>query len=87
MVCFDKIVPGAQEVCLGLRQAVENKEAPTAEDAARWYSLMKKVNRAINERIFVVMTAQTKGWSFAKDLDFYQSGVTFVIHFAFVLSD
>lgn len=74
MIFFNKIVSGSQELTAGLRDCVYKKEPPTLEQADKWYRTMKLVTRAIHERLFVVMTAQAKGWQFAKDLDFFQSG-------------
>jgi hypothetical protein len=39
-----------------------------------WYQLTKNAFRALDDRIFIVMTAQAKGWSFAKDVNFYREG-------------
>lgn len=35
----------------------------------------KQAARSVIKRLFVVMSAQTKGWAFAKDLDFLQEGM------------
>ncbi len=39
-----------------------------------WRKQLRESVQAMDKRCFVIMTAQTKGWSFAKELDFYQSG-------------
>lgn len=67
-----------QEVYLGLRTSALGKVPPSQEDILRWESLMKAVLKAEHERLFIVMTAQSKGWQFAKELDFYQSGIKFL---------
>jgi len=36
--------------------------------------MAKSVSAALNKRIFVIMTAQSEGWGFARDLEFYQQG-------------
>lgn len=79
MVFFNKIIPGTQEVLLSLRHNIQEKKAPTLEEAMRYYTVLKAVTKANHERLFVVMTAQSKGWSFAKDLDFYQSGTVIIL--------
>jgi len=38
---------------------------------------LKRSTEALNKRLFVVMTAQTEGWAFARRVDFYESG-TFI---------
>ena len=75
MTHFEKTIPGIQESFLLARKAVVAKDAIPAEDAKAIYEALKQVARAEHERLFVVMTAQSKGWLFAKELDFYQSGM------------
>ncbi len=74
MTFFSKTVPNTQEMFLTIRQCIKGKETPTDEQLKRIYELLKENSIAEGERIFVVMTAQSKGWAFAKDLDFYQAG-------------
>lgn len=76
MVHFEKVVTGQQEVYLALRECVKSNEIPTKEQLAQWEETMKQVLKAEHERVFIIMTAQTKGWSFAKELDFLQSGMS-----------
>ncbi len=74
MVYFNKTIPGIQKSFLIARKAVAEKGPIPAEEARLIYDSLKEVARAEHERLFVVMTAHAKGWSFAKDLDFYMTG-------------
>ncbi len=74
MVYFNKTIPGIQESFLLARKAVLEKGPIPAEEAKLIYDSLKEVARTEHERLFVVMTAHAKGWSFAKDLDFYMTG-------------
>jgi hypothetical protein len=74
MVFLNKIIPLSQELTKSIRAVAKSTDPPTKEQLAHWYSLAKSVSRHEHERLFVVMTAQQKGWSFAKELDFYQEG-------------
>lgn len=76
MIHFEKVLPPVHDVYLELRGRVENKgPPPTEEEMKEWAEQLKGAAKAINERVFVIMTAQFKGWSFAKELDFLQSGI------------
>ena len=79
MVFFNKTIPGIQESFLIARPAVLAKEDIPAAKAKEIYEALKMVARAEHERLFVVMTAQAKGWPFAKELDFYLSGVLHLV--------
>ncbi len=74
MVFFEKTIPGVQEAFLIAREAVLEKEDLPAEKVKEIYNLLKLVARANHERLFIIMTAHAKGWTFARQLDFYQSG-------------
>ncbi len=74
---FEKVVPDLQEVALAVRQCSKENTPPTKEQVDQWWSVLKDVTRAEHERLFIVMTAQWKGWQFAKELDFYKSGRVF----------
>ncbi len=74
MVFFNKTIPATQEAFLMVRNSILDKQPLTEDNMKRLYSLLRSNSRAEGERVFVVMTAQNKGWSFAKDLDFYQEG-------------
>jgi hypothetical protein len=74
MVFLGKIIPPSQELTKSLRAVAKSDEPPTKEQLAQWYTLAKTVSKHEHERLFVIMTAQEKGWTFARDLDFYQNG-------------
>ncbi len=82
MVFFNKTIPATQEAFLLVRNSILNKDPLNDEKMKRLYNLLRSNSRAEGERLFVVMTAQHKGWSFAKDLDFYQAGR--IMHALFV---
>jgi len=50
------------------------KDLLTEDQQAERFSLAKTAARAVIKRLFVTMTAQTRGWAFAKDLNFLQEG-------------
>lgn len=81
MVHFAKIVPGIQESYLMIRNAAQTNEPLTKADMEKVGDLLRNVAKAVHERIFIVMTAQTRGWQFAKDLDFYQTGIYLSLKF------
>ncbi len=74
MVFLNKVIPPSQEVCQILRKAVKTNEPPSKEDIQKMYGMMKEVTKVEGERLFIVMTAQTKGWQFARELNFYEEG-------------
>ncbi len=75
MVHFEKVIPELQEMALEVRRCAKDNVPPTKEAVDRWWSALKHVTRAEHERLFIIMTAQWKGWQFAKELDFYKAGV------------
>jgi len=46
----------------------------TDEQKEARFAQAKDAARSVIKRAFVVMSAQNKGWAFAKDLDFLQEG-------------
>lgn len=81
MTFLYKSLPGSQDILLTLRSALKKDEPLTKEEMRRLYEVSKKVTKADGDRLFVVMTAQAKGWNFAKELDFYQSGIRILVAF------
>ncbi len=77
MVCFNKTIPGIQEAFQIVRNRILTKESITAEETTRLHDILKHVAKAEHDRLFVIMSAQAKGWAFAKELDFYRSGKGF----------
>ena len=79
MVHFEKVVPDLQELALEVRKCSKENTPPSKEDVDRWWSILKHVTRAEHDRLFIVMTAQWKGWGFAKELDFYKSSKLLIL--------
>ncbi len=77
MVHFEKIIPDLQDLALEVRKCSKDNTPPTKEDVDRWWSVLKHVSRTEHKRLFIIMTAQWKGWQFAKELDFYKSSKGF----------
>ena len=75
MVFLNKAIPPTHELLRDIRKSVRSNEPPNKEQMQAWYALVKSASKALDERLFIVMTAQSKGWTFAKDLDFYQEGM------------
>ncbi len=75
MVYFNKTIPGIQEAFQIVRNRILTKESISAEETTRLYDILKHVAKAEHDRLFVIMSAQNKGWAFAKELDFYRSGI------------
>jgi len=58
-----------------LYKVSKGEEAPTVKDVEEWLEMAKKASDTLNQRIFVIMTAQAEGWGFARDLEFYKQGI------------
>lgn len=74
MVHFERVIPSIQEVYLELRDCDKKDVNPTKEQLQGWADKMKEVAKAEHERLFIIMAAQIKGWTFARELDFCKSG-------------
>ena len=74
MMFLEDILPSVDEVFLSMTETIDVDKDPTIEDVIEWRRTLRDAVLAIDERTFIIMTAQTKGWGFAKELDFYQSG-------------
>ncbi len=74
MVYLNKVIPATHELTKSLRVFAKGDDPPTKEQIQQWYTLSKAIAKFEHERLFVIMTAQAKGWNFAKDLDFFQEG-------------
>lgn len=70
MVHFGRVIPKIQETYLSMR-LYDDKNMPPFEVFDQWRETMKLIAKAEHERLFIIMTAQEKGWTFAKKLDFY----------------
>ena len=83
MVFIQGMLKSAQDLCKTLIDCKKKKEPPTMEDIDNWITFAKKTTSVIHKRMFVVMCAQTFGWGFAKELDFYQLS-TFKIRSSYI---
>jgi len=72
---LQRCLPALQDVCRNLDQLVEvQKRAPTLIETKELYSQIKQSLNVLHQRLFVVMTAQGKGWAWAKELEFLETG-------------
>jgi hypothetical protein len=74
MIFLEKAITPMHELLLQIRTAFRSNMPPTREELESWYINSKAVSKALDDRLFIVMSAQDKGWTFAKELDFYKSG-------------
>jgi len=74
MVFIKKVVKPLHDVCKSVNTACGQESTPTQAQLEGWREKLKLATAALHKRMFVIMTAQTKGWAFARKLDFYQSG-------------
>ena len=74
MVFLNEVLTPLHELTRAINAKNESGELPQKSDMSEWLARAKEASKAINRRVFVLMTAQTRGWPFAKKLDFYQSG-------------
>ena len=74
MVFMGKLIPPLNDLLRDIRKSAKANEPATKDELKNWYELAKRASKAADDRLFIVMTAQTKGWSFAKELDFYEQG-------------
>ncbi len=62
------------DVCRAIKASYDSGAVPQKADVKEWLDLTSEAAEAVNKRTFIIMTAQTRGWAFARKLDFYQSG-------------
>jgi len=75
MVFLNKAIPPTHELLKAVRKTAKANEPVTKEQLQTWYGQLKLISKALDDRLFIVMSAQSKGWAFAKDLDFYREGI------------
>jgi hypothetical protein len=76
MIFLDSVTKPLQDTCRSIDSACGQEIAPNQQQLEEWRDKLKEAASALHKRMFVIMTAQTKGWAFARKLDFYQSGTT-----------
>jgi hypothetical protein len=75
MVFLKKVIRPLHEVCKDVNAASGQEKAPNQQQLEAWRDKLKQATSALHQRMFVIMTAQSKGWAFARKLDFYKSGI------------
>ena len=73
MVFLGGVVKPTHDICKQLAAIKARKEPPKLDEIDKLLALAQKSAAVMHKRTFVVMTAQTFGWGFAKELDFYQN--------------
>jgi len=75
LVMLHKTLPYLHEVVRELEVQVNDEErAPTLAEATCILSKIKDSTAVLNQRLFIIMTAQAKGWAWAKELEFLETG-------------
>ena len=74
MVFLSEILKPVQDVCKAMKTAVDSDKLPQKETIKEWLTRAEEAAAAIHRRTFIMMTAQERGWVFARKLDFYESG-------------
>jgi hypothetical protein len=64
MIFLQKAVTPTHDLVLAIRTAFRHNMPPTREELQLWYACSKAASKALDDRLFIVMTAQEKGWSF-----------------------
>jgi len=69
LLLFNRCLPGLHEVVRDPEsRGLSNAEAkPVLEK-------IKQATQALNQRLFIIMTAQAKGWAWARELEFLETG-------------
>jgi len=75
MIFLESVVEDVHKLTRDLYKVSKGDEEPTKKDVEDWLAMAKDASDAINQRIFVIMTAQSQGWGFARDLEFYKQGL------------
>ncbi len=74
MIFLSEIVKPVHDACRAMKVALETEALPKKTTVQAWYDKIDEAATAINKRMFILMTAQERGWEFARKLDFYESG-------------
>lgn len=71
---FGDVLQPVHDVCRAMNEAVEKDTLPTKAILKEWLEKSKDAADHLNKRMYIIMTAQAKGWPFAKKLEFYEAG-------------
>ncbi len=74
MIFLSEIVKPVHDACRAIKASLDSDKLPQKATVQSWYDLVDEAATAINKRTFILMTAQERGWEFARKLDFYESG-------------
>jgi len=75
MMFLESMVEDVHKLTRDLFKVSKGDDEPTKKDVDDWLEMAKSASVSLNQRIFVIMTAQSQGWSFARDLEFYKQGI------------
>jgi len=75
MMFLESMVEDVHKLTRDLFKVAKGDDEPTKKDVDDWLEMAKSASVSLNQRIFVIMTAQSQGWSFARDLEFYKQGI------------
>jgi len=75
LLLFNRCLPGLHEVVreLDKKVLVESRGLCNAE-AKPVLEKIKQATEALNQRLFIILTAQSKGWAWARELEFLETG-------------
>ncbi len=75
MIFLNAIVKPCHDNLKSMHAALDADKPITKELLNSWIANAEVADAAINDRMFIVMTAQTKGWPFAKEVQFFKAGI------------
>jgi hypothetical protein len=67
-----QVLKPVQDLCRAMLAGKARKDPPTADEWEAWYQKAQTAATAMHRCTFVLMSAQKFGWSFARELDFFQ---------------
>jgi len=75
MLALKNALPNLHDVVREMHQTTHERNEPvSAENVEVWYEKLKEAVAVLNHRLFVVMTAQIKGWTLANELNGLEPG-------------
>jgi hypothetical protein len=74
MTFLSEIVKPVHDACRAMKATLDSDAVIKKASVQTWYDKVDEAATAINKRMFILMTAQERGWEFARKLDFYESG-------------
>jgi hypothetical protein len=74
MTFLSEIVKPVHDACRAMKATLDSDAVIKKTSVQAWFDKVDVAATAINKRMFILMTAQERGWEFARKLDFYESG-------------